>query len=299
MTQAAKHTTDERRDLYSEVTQTIMAALERGVVPWRSPILASADLSHPSNLLTGRPYSGINVFLLALRAWAEGYRSSRWLTFKQALERGGSVRKGERAALVVFWKLYETKDRQTGGDSTFAVLRHYHVFNIEQCDGIDAAGLANDARAVFQPIERAAAIVGEYISGPATTHGGCKAFYRPSSDEVRVPEPTVFVSPEAYYATLFHELAHSTGHSSRLDRKLDTDPKPFGTADYSREELIAEMAAAFLAADAGITPPVIDNQAGYIASWLGVLAGDKRMVIAAAGAAQRAADWIRGRRSTS
>lgn len=294
MSPATKQAKGERRDLYAEVTQTIVEALERGIVPWRSPILASADLSQPSNFATGRPYSGINVFLLALRAWSAGYNSSRWLTFKQAIERGASVRKGEKASLVVFWKVYPSKDRETGEESTVAVLRHYHVFNIEQCDGIGGASLPPDAVPSFQPIERAGEIVRGYASGPSIRHGGCRAFYRPSSDAVQMPEPDSFVTPEAYYATLFHELAHSTGHSSRLDRKLDTDPKPFGSPDYGREELIAEMTAAFLAADAGITPPVIDNQAAYIASWLAVLSGDKRMVIAAAGAASRAADWIRG-----
>ena len=124
-------------------------------------------------------------------------------------------------------------------------------------------------------------------------HGGGQAFYRPGNDKLRMPEPTRFRSSEEYYSTLFHEYAHSTGHSKRLDRKLDSDPKPFGTPDYGKEELVAEMAAAFLCGHAGITPTVIENQAAYVQGWLKTIKADKKLVISAAGQAQRAADWIR------
>ena len=135
-----------------------------------------------------------------------------------------------------------------------------------------------------------------YEGGPAVEHAGTQAYYRPLTDDVRLPEPTRFASSEEYYATLFHELVHSTGHSKRLDRKLDTDPKPFGSPDYGREELVAEMGAAFLCGHSGIKPAVIENQTAYINGWLRQLKEDKRLVIAAAGAAQKAADWIRGER---
>jgi antirestriction protein ArdC len=149
----------------------------------------------------------------------------------------------------------------------------------------------------FHPIDAAENIAVGYAGGPMVTHdGGQKAFYRPLTDTIHLPEKTRFASVEEYYSTLFHEHSHSTGHSSRLDRKLDTDPKPFGSADYGKEELIAEMSAAFLCSHAGIQPRVIDNQAAYLAGWLKKLKQDKKLVISAAGQAQRAADWIRGER---
>ena len=152
---------------------------------------------------------------------------------------------------------------------------------------------------VYTSVERAGSIVQGYEHAPSIHHGGSSAFYRPAIDEVHIPEPTRFASTNDYYATLFHELAHSTGHSSRLGRGLDTNPKPFGTPDYSREELITEMAAAFLCSEAAITPSVIENQAAYLQGWINVLKGDKKLVIAAAGAAQRAADWILGHRDAT
>lgn len=285
-----------RRDIHEEVTQTIIDSLERGVVPWRSPILGRGKAGHPTNLESDRPYAGVNVFLLALAGWSAGYGSRYWLTFKQALARGGSVRKGERSTLVVFWKLYETKDRETGEASTVPVLKHYHVFNAEQCDGITTPETTDLIPTEFRPIDAAQAIANGYVGGPSVTHAGSRAFYRPSTDAVVLPEATRFTSGEEYYSTLFHELAHSTGHSSRLDRKLDTDLQPFGSPDYAKEELVAEMASAFLSAEAGIRPAVIENQAAYVAGWLKSLRDDKRLVVTAAGAAQRAADWIRGER---
>lgn len=283
-------------DIYAEVTRQVIAMLDQGVVPWRSPILGQSSAGHPRNHHTGKPYRGINVFLLAFAAWTAGYASSHWLTFNQAKQVGASVRKGEKSSLVVFWKQHETTDRETGEEVTIPVLRHYRVFNVEQCEGIEAPDKTTSETKTFEPIEAAQAIVNGYAGGPALLHGGNQAYYRPSDDTVQLPEPNRFVSSEEYYSTLFHELGHSTGHATRLDRKLDTDSKPFGTSEYAREELVAEMAAAFLCSDARIAPSVIENQAAYIQGWLGALQDDKRLVITAAGAAQRAADWIRGER---
>jgi antirestriction protein ArdC len=148
----------------------------------------------------------------------------------------------------------------------------------------------------FEPIEAAESIAKSYADGPAIEHQGQEAYYRPSIDTVRLPTQSRFASTEEYYSTLFHELAHSTGHSNRLSRGLDETLHPFGSPDYGKEELIAEMAAAFLSAHAGIKPAVIENQAAYIGSWTKTLKSDKRLVIQAAGAAQKAADWIRGKR---
>lgn len=175
-------------------------------------------------------------------------------------------------------------------------MRNSLAVSRAQIEGIDAPDAVPLIPIDFQPIDAAEAIVKGYSGAPTLEHGGSKAFYRPLADSVTMPESTRFASCEEYYSTLFHELAHSTGHSSRLDRGLDSDSKPFGSPDYGREELVAEMAAAFLCGESGIKPAVIENQAAYIGGWLKQIKKDKKLVISAAGAAQRAADWIRDER---
>jgi len=283
-------------DIYQAVTDRIIELLEEGTVPWRHPIKNAGGDALPRNLISDKKYQGINVFLLAVTAWIEGYESPYWLTFKQARERGGHVRKGEKGSLVIFWKQHATTDKQTGDPVVIPVLRHFTVFNTAQCDGLDVPGGADDipATPMVEPIRAADAIVECYEHGPRIEHAGGRAYYRPSEDLVRLPEPARFVDAESYYATLFHELAHSTGHASRLDRGLGTKLAPFGSPDYSKEELVAEMGAAFLAAAAGISPPTIEQSAAYIESWRKQLKADKKLVVQAAGAGQRAADWILG-----
>jgi antirestriction protein ArdC len=174
-------------------------------------------------------------------------------------------------------------------------MRYYNVFNAEQVDGIEIPDAVKFEPIDFKPIEAAEQIAAGYRGGPIIGQdGGQQAFYRPVTDSVHMPKQTRFASVEEYYSTLFHELSHSTGHSSRLDRKLDTAPQPFGSADYGKEELVAEMSAAFICSYAGIQPTVIANQAAYLAGWLKQLKSDKKLVVSAAGQAQRAADWILG-----
>lgn len=177
---------------------------------------------------------------------------------------------------------------------TLPVLRHFHVFNAGQCKGITAPDAPAYEPLAFSPIERAEAVVREYQDGPAIEHRGGQACYLPKPDRVVMPTQERFVSAEAYYATLFHELGHSTAHSARLDRGVDREPSPFGSADYGKEELVAEMAAAFLCGHAQIEPAVIENAAAYLQGWLKALKADTRLVITAAGAAQKAADWVLG-----
>lgn len=283
-----------RSDLYTQITAKVVAMLEGGVVPWRSPILGGQSAGHPLNLASGRKYRGVNVFLLAFTAFQMGYESAYWLTFRQAKERGGSIKKGEKASMVVFWKPTEVTDRETGEVKQIYVLRYYHVFNAVQCADVPVPDAPKEPEKPFTPVEAAEAIVAGYSGGPKVKHVGKAAFYRPKDDVIHIPKPARFTSPEEYYSTLFHELGHSTGHSSRLNRALDTDLPHFGSPDYGKEELIAEMTAAFLCGQAGITPSVIENQAAYISGWLGVLKKDSRLLISAGGAAQRAADLILG-----
>ncbi|TWT48988.1 ArdC family protein [Botrimarina hoheduenensis] len=292
-----KNTRKPRRDIYQEVTSRILELLETGVAPWRQPIKRSANGDGmPKSLSSGKNYRGINVFLLAMTSWAHGYESDYWATFNQVTKQEGKVKKGEKSTLVVFWKQAATKDKESGDEITIPVLRHYNVFNAEQCDGIEAPDQATGEieSEPFVPIVEADRIVTSYTGGPLVMHTGSAAMYLPKIDTVRIASPDRFDSRESYYATLFHELAHSTGHKSRLNRGLDESPAPFGSPDYSKEELVAEMGSAFLCASAGISPPTIEQSAAYIDGWRKKLKDDKKLVVQAAGQGQRAADHILG-----
>jgi antirestriction protein ArdC len=284
----------QRRDIYQEVTDRVLEILERGVVPWKNPIRRRANGDGwPKNLTSGKRYRGINIFLLTFMAWHAGYQSDYWLTFRQAKETGGGVRKGEKSSLVTFWKLYEKTDAKTCEPVQLPCLRHYHVFNIEQCDGVEIPDIAEIEPLSFTPIESAEQIIAGYRDPPVIRQAGNRACYRPASDTIEIAPREQFRDIESYYATLFHEAAHSTGHEKRLARQMD-EPQPFGSPDYSREELVAEMAAGMLCGQAGIADATIEQTASYIDHWKAALRGDKRLVINAASAGQKAADWILG-----
>lgn len=275
-----------KASVHDIVTQRIMDKLNEGVIPWLKPW--NARTSSPRNLITGKQYRGINVFVLGMQA----YQSPYWLTFKQASDRGGKVKKGEKGTPVVFWNFVDVEDKATGDVKKTPFLRYYTVFNVAQTEGIEAP---TDAPVIeFNPIVEAARIVEGYKDAPEIKHGFTKACYVPSLDEIRMPSPEAFVSPGHYYSVLFHEMGHSTGHEKRLSRRHSTESRVFGDEKYSREELIAEMTAAFLGAHAGIEYEILDNSAAYIQSWLKALKNDSKMVVIAAGQAQKAADHILG-----
>ena len=285
-----------RFDLYQTVTDRIVELLEAGVAPWRSPVMGS-EIGRPVSLTTGKPYRGVNVFLLAMSAMSGGYRSRYWMTYKQAGERGGQVRKGERSTLAVFWKLYKTTDRKTGEETRVPVLRYYNVFNADQTDGVRVPDEAAEADRVHRPLmecERIAAGFGPDRGGPRVVTGGTTPLYDYGLDAVRVPEASRFRTDESYYSALFHELGHATGHPKRLARCGETHDG-FGSPAYSREELVAEVTAAYLCGEAGIGPATVEMNASYLAGWITALKGDKRLIVTAAAQAQRAADLILGR----
>ena len=293
-----------RFDLYQAVTDQIVGLLEAGTAPWKSGVLGT-PIGRPVSLTTGRPYRGVNVFLLAMAGLAGGYDSAHWVTYKQAQARGGQVRKGEKGTLVVFWKVLndrEKLDRQAaenGNADRRFVLRYYRVWNARQCDGItppDAGTFSVPATAATQELIPAAeAVLAGYRGGPAVLTQGTVPAYAPASDVVKMPEPALYRDRPSYYGDLFHELGHSTGHARRLDRWGKGGPSvSFRSDSYSREELVAEMTAAFLCGHCGISPATIDSSASYLAGWIERLRGDSRLVIAAAGAAQKAADHILG-----
>lgn len=273
---------------YNIITERILALLESGTVPWHKPWASPEAM--PRNLVSKKPYRGINVMLLH----CAGYASPYWLSYQQAREKGGHVRRGERGCPVVFWKWLETEDRATGELRSVPLLRYYTVFNVAQCDGVSAPA-TNAPQRPHTPIEAAETIVARMPARPPIDHGHEGASYSPRLDRVAMPQPELFHSAEGYYATLFHELTHATGHASRLHRKEIADTViRFGSTDYSKEELVAEMGAAFLAGQAGISEPLIENSAAYIDGWLSRLRKDPKLVVHAAAQAQKAADFILG-----
>ena len=280
-------------DVYEIVTEQVIAALEAGTVPWHQPWNAIGG--EPKSLSSRKSYRGVNTFLLSTSAMTAGYDSPWWVTYKQASERGGQVRKGEKSTLVVFWKMFKGEDKVTGKDKQIPMLRYFRVFNACQCDDLKVP--AEPERREHLPIESCETIANGYLTSdnaPSIQFGGDRACFSPSLDQVRMPIPEAFKTAEGYYSTLFHELTHSTGSAKRLARKDLLEMHYFGDENYSREELVAEMGAAMLSGVAGIDQLTVPKSAAYIESWLRGLKGDKKLVVAAAGQAQRAADLIRG-----
>jgi antirestriction protein ArdC len=271
---------------YDRITERIVSLLEQGTVPWHKPWQVAAGL--PRNLVTQKPYSGINTFLLM----SMGYESPHWLTFRQAIQLGGTVKKGEKSCPVVFWKLMEVTDTESGETEKIPFLRLYHVFNAVQCEGLKNEPTAEETSfTVSKPAE----IVAKMPQPPAVKHGMTQAFYSPSNDTVGLPERRRFDTEDAYHATLFHELVHSTGHEKRLKRQSITERNGYGSDPYCKEELIAELGSAFLCGQSGIVERTIDSSAAYLESWLKRLKEDKTLIVYAAAQAQKAADFILGR----
>ena len=296
-----RHQRDDasRFDLYQTVTDQIVALLKAGVAPWKSSVLGT-PIGQPMSLTTGRPYRGVNVFLLAMAGLAGGHSSAYWATYRQAQALGGQVRKGEKGTLVVFWKTSDGEiDPDTGKADKRFVLRYYRVWNASQCDGLTPPDVGSQpAPREHDPIDLADEVLAGFAApcGPAVRHGDFPAAsYAPAADEVRMPFSHRYADMPSFYCDCFHELGHSTGNKGRLDRWGDAGPATsFRSDSYSREELVAEMTAAFLCGHCGISPATIENSASYLAGWIERLRGDKRLVIAAAGQAQKAADLILG-----
>jgi len=282
-------------DIYQIVTDKIIESLNQGVVPWQKPW--NPEVGLPRSLSTKKAYRGLNIFLLGLSAQINGYSSPWWGTYKQIEARGGQVRKGEKSTLVIFWKRLEKEEVRDDGsikNNSFMMLRYFNVFNASQCDELEVPAIKGESK--LTPHEGAQEIVRTYLSSknhPEIVKEGTEASYSPSRDCITMPVRTSFHNTESYYGTLFHEMTHSTGHSSRLNREGVVENHKFGDELYSAEELVAEMGAAMLCGVAGINWNV-ENSAAYIGSWLKALKGDQKLVVKAAGLAQKAADLIQG-----
>ncbi|MBF0557082.1 MAG: DUF1738 domain-containing protein [Nitrospirae bacterium] len=291
--------TETRTDVYSRITNKIIADLEQGIRPWMKPWNAdhaAGRITRPLRF-NGIPYNGINVLMLWSASVAKGYACPLWLTFKQALELSGNVRKGETGELVVFAKSFkrtETDDKGEEVEREIPFMKGYTVFNAEQCDNLPAHYYAKAAPPTLTPPQRIEAADRFFAAtGADIRHGGTRAFYAEGSDYVQIPPFVAFKDAESYAATLAHELTHWTKHDTRLSRHFGR--VVHGDEGYAKEELVAELGAAFLCADIGITPEVMPEHAAYIASWLKALKNDSRLIFSAAAHAQRAADYLHGK----
>lgn len=289
---------------YEIITKKIIEILETGTIPWQKPW--KVGFEQPINGLTGRKYHGINSMILN----SLNFEYPIFLTFNQVKELGGFVKKGEKSCPIVFWSQFEVESKKDELETeTRFFLKHFSVFNIAQCENLE---LPKNIQAIILESEVksneidskkihaletsvASKIINSYLSATKMElkHAGKQAFYSPVTDQITLPKKNNFLSNETYFATLFHEMAHSTGHKNRLDRFSGKNQFNFGSHSYSKEELVAEMASAFLCQKSGIRG-TINNSASYIASWLKVLKNDQRMIIEASSKAQKACELILG-----
>ena len=287
----------EKQDVYTRITNKIIADLEQGVRTWMKPWNAGNTAGRITRPLrhNGLPYSGINILMLWAEAEDKGFTTPTWMTFKQALELDAHVKKGEKGSLVVYANsITRTEENAKGEEAEREIhyMKGYTVFNVEQIEGLPEQYYG---KPVVQntTIERIAHAEAFFTATKAEIrYGGNRAFYSNEGDYIQMPVIEAFRDAESFYGTLAHEAAHFTKHPSRLDRSFGR--KSWGDEGYAQEELVAEMASAFLCADLGITPEVRDDHAQYIANWLTVLKNDKRAVFAAASHAQKAVDFLHG-----
>lgn len=269
-------------DIRAIVTDKIISGLENGIIPWKRPWEANGMALSHSN---GKYYRGLNQIILTLVADLNGW-VNRWMTFKQIASKGWKVKKGEHGTPISYFKWIEDEDE----DVKFPLLRYYTVFSLSQLEEMPEFV---QAERDLEPLVNAESIVAS-APIPKINHGGSKASYSPKDDVINMPLRKDFHTSEGYYATLFHEMGHSTGHESRLARKGIVEFDKFGSAQYGLEELVAEFTSAFLCAECGIDQPIMENATAYIQSWLAVLKNDRQMLLTAASQAQKASDYILG-----
>ena len=279
-----------RVDVYSIVTQHIIDLLEQGVVPWQKPW---TDAGIPMNAKSKRKYRGINLWMLL----SLPYERHLYLTWDQIKEYKGSVKKGEKGHIVVYWRkpkieLEVQEEEQSKKEDKQPILRYYKVFNVGQCTDLPETLVPPLEEREIDPLVECEAVITKMPQRPEIRFKHKDAFYHIAEDYINMPKQKSFQSSELYYATLFHELVHSTGHEKRLNRKSVTEMAEFGSELYSIEELIAELGSAYLSSLSGIQNKNIEHNASYIHGWIGKLMNDKRFIIQASGAAQRAVDFI-------
>lgn len=285
-------------DIYDKVNALIIKRLEEGSVPWQKPW----RIELPQNYLSKKPYRGINCFLLNLLDYEHPY----FLTFHQAKELGGKIIKGSHAMPVIYWSwlyfdpltkknVYNPPPELAARLEKVPFLKYYNVFNISQIEGVNWVLPDKKNESAILPIQTAERLF-QFISPrlPKLQFGGSAAYYSPSLDYIKLPERQQFIGSEEFYATLFHECIHATGHASRLGRKEVIEASSFGSYSYGVEELTAEMGASFMCYHAEIFQPVLDNSVAYLQSWLKAIKADKKLLINASARAQKAVDYLLG-----
>jgi len=292
-----KSKSKSKKSVAQIVTEQILGKLDKGEIPWRKPWTVVGGCPRS---IRNKPYRGANTILLGMTG-----RPGPWLTYKEAERRGGHVKKGEKGSFVVFFKFLDkqTKDKQTGEikKDRIPLMRYYKVFSLEQCEGVSEPKWLAQARAKVEtnthtPIEQAEALWAAYEDKPKVEHGSTRACYAPFQDKISMPVPESFDSPSHYYSTLYHEGVHSTGHESRTGRLEGFKAvAPFGSEDYSKEELVAEIGSAMLAAHAGIDCPDVErNTVAYLQNWSKKLRDDPNLFTRACSLAQKAVDYMIG-----
>lgn len=277
-------------NVFEIVAEQILSHLDKGIIPWKKPW--TSKVRFPRNLVTGKTYQGINIWLLL----ASSYASPYWVTFNQVKALKGSVKKGEKSSIVVFWNFKEVeevnKDSGEMEKKNIPFLKYYRVFNVLQCEGLTNPDQPEEIH--IDPITEAEALIEGYKDRPEIKHGFVHACYNPIEDLIKMPDRSAFVNQQGYFNTLFHEAIHSTGAPSRLNRETLSKPAAFGSKDYAREELIAEMGAAYLCGISGIAHAIIENSAAYIQGWRDSISKDSHLVVMAAAQAQKAVNFIMG-----
>ncbi len=294
-----------KRDVYQEVTQQVISALEQGHIIWKQ---GWNNLGLPKNIAAGNHYRGWNLFYLNFIALYKGYKTPYFITYKQAQDLGGNIRRGEKGYQIVYWALVDNRnktvtirDAETGEETEahpqYRVPKFYVVFNIDQTEGIEFPTVETLFQNKADKLEACEQIIDNMPNRPKVRNAGDKAYYSVTTDKVTMPLPELFYGMEEYYSTLFHELAHSTGHETRLNRKELKEHDGFGGENYSKEELTAELTAAFLCAISGIEQKTLTNNAAYIHGWLKALNNDNTLILKATSQAQAAADFILNHRA--
>ena len=292
--------TKKKLNVYQMVTDRVMEQMKKGIIPWHMPWSGTAGTI---NYVTRKPYSLLNQMLLG--------REGEWLTFHQLKELGGSIKKGAKSGIVVFYSPFSYIKKEVKEDGTevdkvkmIPLLKYYNVFHVSDCTGIESKLGEDTSAAELHPVEKAEEIVNGYVGREATLsfkndEPSNRAYYRPSTDTVVVPMLSQYTEGEEYYSTAFHELTHSTMKESRCDRREENKTAAFGSADYSREELVAELGAAFLCSVAELdSAKAFKNSVAYIQGWLKALANDNKMIVWAASRAEKAARYILGETQT-
>ena len=282
--------------VYEIITDRIIERIEKeNRLPWKQPWkhYLNAESGAPQNLVSRKPYRGVNVFLLA--CVGSQYDTPYWLTFKQATKLGGTVRKGEKGVPVVYWCWFEKKaGTLTSKPERVPVLKYYTVFNVAQCEGIEVPKLEAKPLNTVEAIEDCEKVFGNMPKAPRLTHLEARAYYRPIEDLINMPVRDSFKDAPSYYHTLFHEMTHATGHESRLGRLKTSEMRGYGSEPYAKEELVAELGASFLSGHCGIQASQEDQSVAYLQGWLSALRKDPKLIVQASAQAQKAADYILG-----